>query len=363
MTTTSDMSTVLHSNVPPATAPPATAPRSCVVVGAGVAGLACARALAARGVRVTVVDKGRGVGGRLATRRIGDAVFDHGAQSFTARFASFQQEIERWIDAEAAMAWPGLRPTGASPAESAATLRYVGAGGMTAIPKHLARGLDVRLATRIVELNEWDGGWELVSESGEQFHTECVVLTAPLPQVCALLRESRVPLPPETAALIRAVVYEPCFAVMAVLDGPSAVPPPGALVLSGSPISLISDNARKGISPVPAVTIHAGAAWTRAHLDDDAGDVARALLGAASEWLGAKVREYQLHRWLYSLPVNNVGERCLVVPGTPPLVLAGDAFGAARVEGAYLSGLAAADTVLTYEPPAANPIPPTYVTP
>ncbi len=341
----------------------ASALRSCVVVGAGVAGLACARALAARGLQVTVLDKGRGVGGRLATRRIGEAVFDHGAQSFTARHSAFQLEIERWLDADAALPWPGLRPQDASPAEAAAKLRYIGRNGMTAIPKHLARGLDVRLSTRVVELNEWDGGWELVSESGEHFNTQAVVLTPPLPQVCALLRESRVPLPQDAVALIRAVVYEPCFAVMAVLDGPSAVPHPGTIVLSGSPVSLISDNTHKGISTVPAATIHAGAAWSREHLDDDPGDVARALIAASAEWLGAKVQEYQLHRWLYSLPVNNVGERCLVIPGLPPLVLAGDAFGAARVEGAYLSGLAAADALLSIDPLSPVPVAAPYVAP
>ncbi|MSO32728.1 MAG: FAD-dependent oxidoreductase, partial [Ilumatobacteraceae bacterium] len=56
-----------------------------VVVGAGIAGLTAARALSHAGHSVIVLDKGRSVGGRMATRRIGDATVDHGAQFFTVR--------------------------------------------------------------------------------------------------------------------------------------------------------------------------------------------------------------------------------------------------------------------------------------
>ena len=75
------------------------------VIGAGIAGLSCARALAASGVHVTVFDKSRGSGGRMSTRRGEGWACDHGAQYFTARDPLFQAELARWQAAGVAARW------------------------------------------------------------------------------------------------------------------------------------------------------------------------------------------------------------------------------------------------------------------
>ena len=80
----------------------------CVVVGAGLAGLIAARTLVAEGHSVTVVDKGRSVGGRLATRRIAGATVDHGAQFFTVRDPEFADIVSRWVDADVVHEWLSL---------------------------------------------------------------------------------------------------------------------------------------------------------------------------------------------------------------------------------------------------------------
>jgi len=98
------------------------------VVGAGLSGLIAARDLASRGHTVVVVDKGRGVGGRLATRRIGDAVFDHGAQFFTVRDARFQAIVDEWLDGGVVRVWCHGFGT-----EQDGFPRYVGTAGMTSI--------------------------------------------------------------------------------------------------------------------------------------------------------------------------------------------------------------------------------------
>ena len=67
-----------------------------LILGAGISGLCCAGDLTQAGLRVTVIDKGRGIGGRFANRRIGEATFDHGAQYFTARDPRFQQFVAEW---------------------------------------------------------------------------------------------------------------------------------------------------------------------------------------------------------------------------------------------------------------------------
>ena len=80
------------------------------IVGAGIAGLSCAHALQADGNTVTVFDKGRGPGGRMATRRVdtalGTIAFDHGAQYFTARDPAFVQTVVRWSEESVAARWP-----------------------------------------------------------------------------------------------------------------------------------------------------------------------------------------------------------------------------------------------------------------
>ena len=76
-----------------------------IVIGAGVSGLIAARTLQANGARVLVLDKGRGVGGRLATRRTQSGIFDHGAQLFTARDPQFRLLVEAWQAAGIVRPW------------------------------------------------------------------------------------------------------------------------------------------------------------------------------------------------------------------------------------------------------------------
>lgn len=114
-------------------------------------------------------------------------------------------------------------------------------------------------------------------------------------------------------------------------------------------ISWLADNAQKGVSIRPSVTIHASPAFTREHYDRDRDEVAALLLEAAAEWINAEVVGYSVQRWRYSIPTAGVEARCLLDQTRGNIVFAGDAFGGARVEGAALSGLAAATALLSTE--------------
>jgi hypothetical protein len=103
----------------------------------------------------------------------------------------------------------------------------------------------------------------------------------------------------------------------------------------------------KGISAEPAVTIHATHAFSLQHWDRDRQESGRALLDAATPWLGAAITTFQVHGWRYSKPMRVDAAPCVLVCQSPPLVLAGDAFAGPRVEGAALSGWAAAQAVWT----------------
>jgi hypothetical protein len=217
---------------------------------------------------------------------------------------------------------------------------------MTSVAKHLARGLEILVETRVVALRASRHRWSAETATGDVCSAGAVVLTPPVPQSLAILKAGAVALQPETRARIEGVEYERCLAVMAVLAGPSRLAPPGGLAPDDGPIAWIADNQLKGISAEPAVTIHATHAFSLEHWERERQESGRRLLDAANDWLGAEVRTFQVHGWLYSKPLQVDERPCTMVGQGPPLVLAGDAFAGPRVEGAALSGWAAAEAVL-----------------
>jgi renalase len=322
-----------------------------LIVGAGLSGLVAARALTGAGAAVALVDKGVGPGGRLATRRVGDAVLDHGAQFFTIRDAAFRSLVDDWTAeglpvrvwtrgfARAGHVEDG--PAAADPGGDGHP-RHAVAGGMNRIAKHLADGLDVTDQRRLTEVRRTDAGWE-ASAGDRTWRSARLLLTPPVPQSLALLDAGGVALDEGTAAAARRIAYDPALALLVPLDAPPTIPG-GGVQIAGGPVSWLGDNAHKGTSSVPALTVHAAAAWSRDHLTDDEAEVTAALLEHVAPWLGAaRPVATQLKRWRYSAPSTGHDDRCLATTvGGAPLVLAGDAFGAAKVEGAALSGLAAA---------------------
>ena len=318
--------------------------RRVAVVGAGVAGLTAAKHLSGS-FDVTVFDKGRGVGGRLATRRIGDATFDHGAQFITAHTTEFAETVAGWQRAGVARTWfrGRIGPDGSVDPDGHA--RFRGVTTMNAVAKHLAEGLDVRVAARVVALQSFDETWRIHFDDGTELVADAVVVTAPVPQALDLLTAGAGRLSAPDAEALGAIRYEPCLAVLAALHGPSGLAEPGAVDPDNGPIDWMADNHLKGVSTVPAITIHATAEFSQANWQSSNEFVAAELLRSArlgSEPIDGTV---QVHRWRFARPTTVHPDRCLVADGLPPLVFAGDAFGGAKVEGAARSGAAASDVV------------------
>lgn len=314
---------------------------SCLVVGAGIAGLTAGQRLQAAGVQVTLLDKGRGVGGRMATRRFADAVFDHGAQFFTIRHAEFRAQVDAWLAEGSVVEWTrGFNKEDGHP-------RYRGREGMTSPAKSLAASLDVQLEQHVTKVTSFDWRWHVFTRQGAHYQADALVLTLPIPQALALLDHSPVPVPRPERSALEAIRYEPTIAVLARLDTPPNLPAPGVVRQPGNGIAWLADNQQKGISPVPAVTIHATHGFSRAHFEDDRTAVAEQLLAAAGRWLPREtVVAVDTQFWRYSEPVVLHPERQLVVRAPLLLGFAGDAFGEARVEGAMLSGMAVANALL-----------------
>jgi len=325
-----------------------TEPPHVVIIGAGMAGLTAARELRTglAEVRVTVLDKGRGVGGRMATRRIGEATIDHGAQFITTHSPEFAATVEAWAAAGVVEQWFDAQIGPFGTASSDGHPRYRGSVSMNAVAKHLAIGLDVVTSSRVAALAVQGDQWLVTMAEGAPIVADAVVTTAPVPQGLEVLGSGSTVLAPADARALEAIRYEPCLAALVPLDGPSGLPEPGAIAPNGGPIAWIADNQRKGISARPAVTIHPTGDFSRQRWDAPDQVVIDELLAAAGLQAGAEQGEAQVQRWRYSRPTRLHAEPTLVASGVPPLVFAGDAFGGAKVEGAARSGAAAADALM-----------------
>lgn len=317
-----------------------------LIIGAGLSGLLAGTELQAAGHAVTLLDKGRGVGGRMATRRMqAGGRADHGAQFFTVRDPSFRSRVDTWIGSGWIVEWcRGFTP------QQDGYPRYCGVDGMTRVAKGLAAPLNVETGTRVTAIGQNGSGWIVDTESGGRFEANNLILTPPLPQSLALLKAGNVVLPSTLNNDLNRITYDPIFAVLVRLSGRSDIPEPGGIQVRGEPIDWIGDNYQKGVSTENTVTIHASARFTRDHLESDRAFVAQKLIDAAAEsgyFQSGQVVETQVHRWLYAQPTVCYPERTAYTEiGSFPLLFAGDAFAHPRVEGAALSGLAAAERLL-----------------
>ena len=213
---------------------------------------------------------------------------------------------------------------------------------MNAVAQHLAEGLDVRRSTAVRSVARAGDEW-LVTTPDVVLTADAVLLTAPVPQSLTLLAAGGVALVEGDRQALEAIEYEPCIAVLAGLDVPTQLPPPGAVDPDDGPVDWVADNQRKGVSAAPSVTIHATAAFSRQHWDTDDETVIEALLAASHLGSAPLPGCAQVQRWRYARPITVYPARFLAAHELPQLLLAGDAFGGAKVEGAVLSGMAAAE--------------------
>jgi len=319
-----------------------------LIVGAGLSGLVAARWLDALGYETIVLEQAPDIGGRMATRRFGEARFDSGAQFFTVRDPQFRRMVNQWLAAGVATEWSRGFTSPSGHARHDGHARFRGVPGMDGVPRYLAEGLDVRLNQTVTAAAVNGRFWQLTLDNGETIHGRALLLTPPLPQTLAILSTGGFSLPQEQLDLLSAVDYAPCLALLVELEGQSRLPSPGGMQLHGEPLTFIGDNSQKGVSPgVCTATIHAGPNFSETYWDSPDEEIAALLLDEASYWIGAPEKGWRLDRWRYCVPKEIVPQRLLHIPGPPQLVLAGDVFGGPRVEGAALSGLAAAEQLLT----------------
>ena len=345
---------------------------SCLVLGGGLSGLMAATILQKQGIQVTVVDKGYGIGGRLASRSVATpsgekGLFDYGAQYFTAHDSRFQTWIEQQVQQGVMKKWADGFPNSSGsvlPSQEQTTPYWRGTVSNRSVAQALAKPLDVRNQTRIEKIlacteAEPKEKWKAIATNGQEFFSDAVIMTSPVPQTLQILDDSGIQLDTKQRQKLEQVSYSRTIAILAVLDQESTIPAPGGVYVDGrygesDKLMWIASNSQKGISPLPSVTMHATPEFSDRHWDDNKDEVAQTLLKAAAPWLGdATVVAYHFHRWGYSQPTNLYESPFAVLPSLAngeTLLLAGDAFGSAPVashlERAWLSGCAAASHLL-----------------
>ena len=199
-----------------------------------------------------------------------------------------------------------------------------------------------------VGYSESADAWEVEVTGHQTLCARALILTPPVPQSLALLDAGGFNIPAPKRAALDSIRYHRCIAAMAILDRPSAIMAhSGALKLDGEPIQWITDNQRKGISPdVPAVTIHSTPAFADSHWDADNSERIPLLLEAARSHLKAGVVSCAGHRWGFSRPTSSYSQEAYC-DSTHRLAIAGDGLVGGRVEGAALSGIVAAESILS----------------
>ncbi len=353
--------------------------RRVAVVGAGMAGLACAAALTAAGVQAEVFDKSRRIGGRLAVRRVEKGAygldglsFNHGAAYATARGPAFRALLDSMSSAGDAAPW-----------SAAGAGRWSGTPGMSALARHMERlGAGTIHAQRhIAFLARTPAGWTVrhldadpsgpfytVAKPGESIADflirgyqeveaavprpglvtdeggevagpyDAVLLALPAPQAAALLAA----VPHRFAGDAARAGMAPCWALMAAFAEPTGAPdlpqPGGALAW------IARDSSRPGRAPAPECWVaHATAAWSRTHLEDDPAGIKPLLLHefARATGIQAAPAYAAVHRWRYALADAPLGVPALWDPDAM-LGVCGDWCLGARVEDAFTSGHALA---------------------
>jgi renalase len=310
------------------------------IVGAGIAGLAARRFLRNRGISSVMFEKSRGAGGRMATRRLDDQVFDLGAQFTSAPSQNWAAVLEQSMHELTSVTLPGER----------IHPRYTHRRGMSAIARGLlsADASDVRFSQKIIKLSLGHGEIEILTDSGLSTLTNWVLLTAPVPQSLALLENSALNLSAAQLQELRNVKYEPCLTVIATLPQQSGLVKPGILPMPAPGLAGIYDQGLKGVATgKPTLVVHATAERSLALWDLPAEKIMEQIWAEAIQYLGslalpAPEATLSLHRWRYSQPCNPFP--ALHFP-LERIVLAGDGFGTASVSGAFASGESAAEFI------------------
>lgn len=316
------------------------------VIGAGLAGLRAARVLQDAGhTEITLIDKARGVGGRLSTRRHGELRVDIGAQFFTVKNPAFSRWIEPLLSDGRVHDWSRGFPVwkdGRIHPRPEGHIRYACTEGMTALAKELSNGLTLRLGQAVTQIQRATEGYRLTLGDGSTLEAETLLLNLPPQQLTPLAGQL---LGAMDAAEISRIPMAPCWAVYGQIE--QDLEGWRGLEWEGHPVIqwVARDHTRRKSAQPPVLVAHTTEPFTQAQIEAPADTVAREVATALEQALGVRFAEApQAHRWRYSIPKASFA-RAVWSPERR-IGLCGDWCEGGRVEGAWLSGERLAASIL-----------------
>jgi hypothetical protein len=331
------------------------------VVGAGLAGLICAKQLQQANLKVVILEKSRGVGGRVDTRRLYDTCVDRGLPYLEIQGEQTQQLIERLCEQKILRPWTGTVYDLHSQNDwqlSPPANRYIAPQGMTAIAKFLATDLEIWRQCRVKAIVPEDKTWLLTSEAAENFPSaiaaKAVVVAIPAPQALTLL-ESLTPNHLLSGFLdkLASIRFDPCIAVTAGYRG-DLKPSWQAVKITDHPdLAWVGwDSSKRESSKQSVLILHSTAQFAQTYLDaSDLQPAVERLCARAAQlllsWLDSP-EWCQVHRWRYAFPRHFLEMPYLATTAPLPLICCGDWCGGNRVESALNSGLASAEEVVRH---------------
>lgn len=326
----------------------------CIVIGAGISGLIAANVLQHAGISVSILDKGKAVGGRLATRRvrspsIGESIFDYGVQLFAASRPEFQSMIDEWQQLGQVTEW-------GTQIYNSGKICYRGVESNRSLASFLAKGLVVHHQSQVIRMQRTSSCWYVHTKDGREFKCRSLIITCPIPQALDLFKQSNITLPSDLLVRLENVLYFSCIACLALLDKESNLPEPGGIRLDGKSVAWLACNRQKGISKSNAMTILSTPEFSMLYWDDYDSQIASLMIDSSKPFLDSAVLEAQVHRWRFSQPSTFFGECYLTLREPGLLIMAGDAFSSTEsnetvlnLERAALSGFQAAKHYIKHQ--------------
>lgn len=325
------------------------------IVGAGLSGLMAGRRLMGSGLSVALFESLPLTGGRAMTYPVGRGQADAGAQFFTARAPEFAAIVTQWLQDGLVFEWSRGWPDGSfDEAVADGYPRYAARGGFSMLAEQLAKDLPIYRSCPVDSLSIRGDRWIVTGPNlSSTIQARAVLLCLPVPEALSILVESGVAMPVEEYQTLSAIQYGRCLCGLFEVEGTDKIPFPGAVQRPEQNITWVADNLRKGVSPTSrTITAHAGRVVSQAYWAMDDAEVLAWVWAEIGGWFSAdaQVTDARLIRWPYAVPLSIYPERYLLSALVPLLAFAGDAFDGPRVEGAVLSGLAAAEALLTQMP-------------
>lgn len=321
-------------------------PMRVAVVGAGLAGLSCARRLARAHRQVVVFEAEEEPGGRLRGMAVQGQLVDIGAQYFTARDPRFQALVEDWHAAGLVARWPlrlGRWTAGRLELSAASETRYAGTPVMAAIASGLGAGLRVRYGTPIREISRSAQGWRLHGEQGWLAGRFDTVVVATPPTAAARLLAAV----PRLAASAAQVRTTHCWALAARFSAPLDTPADGIFIDHPALAWASRDSSRPNRDRnTETWVLHAQPQWSRQHRDLPPHAAAELLLNSFAELLNQTLplAAAQARLWPTAATINPLAQGYLL-DRTLQLGVCGDWCHGSRIESAFLSGLMLAEAL------------------